>query len=691
MFYKNRVLDVRPDRLDLRDREYRPPLLSLPDAWPTRDDYDKLFKRYIDDDMILDQGDDGACTGFGLAAVINYLWWIDNISSKRKKVSPKMLYNMARIYDEWDGEDYDGSSCRGAMKGWHRHGVCEEESWPHRIDKNSDKKYPTKEWSQEAAKSPLGAYYRINKDSIIDMQAAIREVGAIYCSAVLHEGWWIDESDTLPIIQYSTEKIGGHAFAILGYNKDGFIVQNSWGNRWGYHGFATIGYQDWVENGRDAWVAVRGSVIDRSSSPHTFSSQSLQTIGTEHTLGDSSSMSKYPYENREIAPWSEEKAYKHTLVIGNDGRPKLTIVSESDPEKSAEIICHSYIKEWMERSSRNRRIVIYAHGGLNSEKASIDRVRIMAPYFKENGIYPLFVSWKTGFMESITNQIEDQIYDIFSNAGISPSGAKAQGVLSKFQDVIDRSIENFSRKVLVKGVWSEMKENAKYASDRAVPGYPQHGHTRPGAMVILSRELKRLKDNFGCEIHLAGHSAGSILFGHWLDELTKRSLSVESLTLYAPACTVDFANKHYIKACEKGIVPKEKISIYMMDDERERADSVAIYKKSLLYLVSRALEDIHKTPLLGMNAAWDLKQSQEYDIFNSVTYADIKRWIGFSAGIQRHIYDKSKSKVETSLDDDYIDLAHGSFDNDIKVIEQTIREINDGKKPKYKVENLNGF
>ena len=32
--YENRVLDVRPDRLDLRDREYRPPLLSLPDTWP---------------------------------------------------------------------------------------------------------------------------------------------------------------------------------------------------------------------------------------------------------------------------------------------------------------------------------------------------------------------------------------------------------------------------------------------------------------------------------------------------------------------------------------------------------------------------------------------------------------------------------------------------------------------------------
>ena len=79
-------------------------------------------------------------------------------------------------------------------------------------------------------------------------------------------------------------------------------------------------------------------------------------------------MLKYPYKKKKIIPWSEEEAYKHSLVIGNDGRPKLTIVSESDPEKSAEIICNTYVKEWMNKSVKNRKIIIYAHGGLNNEK-----------------------------------------------------------------------------------------------------------------------------------------------------------------------------------------------------------------------------------------------------------------------------------------------------------------------------------
>ena len=700
--YKNKTLDARPDRLDLRDREYRPPLQSLPPAWPLKEEYETLIKRYTECDMILDQGNEGACTGFGLAAVINYLFWrelletsgADNIDAEmmaKLKVSKAMLYNMARIYDEWEGEDYEGSSCRGAMKGWHRHGVCTDETWPFEPGKETR---PEENWSKEAIFNPLGAYYRINKDSVVDMQAAIREVGAIYCSANVHKGWWLGKENELPIIKQSKSMIGGHAFAFVGYNADGFIVQNSWGDKWGYHGFAVIRYNDWVENGSDAWVAVRGAPVNIDSSPHTFSNHSLQTIAADYTQGGNSVISSslsYPYKHAEIIPWSEEKAYKHSLVIGNDGRPKLTLVSESDPERSAERICGEMIEAWLKKSKKNRKIVIYGHGGLNSEEDSINRIRIMAPYFKANGIYPLFVTWKTGFMESISNQIEEKINDIFFGAGISPSGSRAQGILDKLQDSIDRSIESFAKKIVVKGVWSEMKENAKLASDRAVPGYAQHGNTKPGGMVILAKQLKRLKEAYGCEVHLVGHSAGSILFGHWMDELIKRELPVSSLTLYAPACTVEFANRHYIKAHKKGIFKKEHTHIHVMTDERERADSVAIYKKSLLYLVSRALEDIHKTPLLGMEASWNIAYAKKKDIFNRVSYSSIAKWIKFSPDIHFYTYNKSNSQVKTSQKGDYTKLAHGSFDNDIKVVELTIKQIKGVSKLKYKVENLNGF
>jgi predicted alpha/beta hydrolase family esterase len=480
-----------------------------------------------------------------------------------------MLYSMAKIYDEWDGEDYEGSSCRGTMKGWHRHGVCKEISWKCSTD---EEKFPKENWSQEAVQNPLGAYYRINKDSVTDMQAAIKEVGAIYCSAVIHSGWYIKNQESLLTIECSQESIGGHAFAIVGYNADGFIVQNSWGEEWGHQGFAVITYKDWVKNGADAWVAVRGAPMTQRSSPHTFSNHSLGSVSDD--FEKEIIALKKGIKNRDIKdirPWNEEEAYNHSLVIGNNGRPKLTMVGAQTPEISVQIICHDKIEKWIKESPDNRKIVIYAHGGMISEESSINKIRVMAPYFKANGIYPLFVTWKTSVLETITNQIEDKIIDIFSRVGIEPSSTQAKGILKKSQEAIDRAIENFARKIVVKGSWSEIKENAQFASDRAVRGYARHGHTKAGGMVLLSKELKRLKDKFDCEIHLVGHSAGSILFGYWMDELIKRELSVHSITFFAPACTMEFANKHYIKAYEKKIFAKEKMFIHILDDERECA------------------------------------------------------------------------------------------------------------------------
>jgi hypothetical protein len=66
-------LDARPDRIDFRDYEYRAPLSSLPAQFP--EDIDGLIKGFADAGMVLDQGPQGACTGFGLAATVHHLLW----------------------------------------------------------------------------------------------------------------------------------------------------------------------------------------------------------------------------------------------------------------------------------------------------------------------------------------------------------------------------------------------------------------------------------------------------------------------------------------------------------------------------------------------------------------------------------------------------------------------------------------
>src|SRR5439155_26724167 len=170
----------------------------------------------------------------GLACVVNYLFWMRYVATRAKgrfeRVSPRMLYEMAKRYDEWPGQDYEGSSCRGALKGWHKHGVCGDALWPYRLDAGGEPVFerPSDGWDVDAATGRLGVYYRVDRDSVVDVQAAIADIGAVYVSAEVHDGWDVltharataapASHAELPAIAAPRNpgRRGGHAFALVG-------------------------------------------------------------------------------------------------------------------------------------------------------------------------------------------------------------------------------------------------------------------------------------------------------------------------------------------------------------------------------------------------------------------------------------------------------------------------------------------
>ncbi len=711
------TLDARPDRLDLRDLPYRSPLCSLPPRWPLDADLKRLLPAYVSAGRILNQGNEGACTGFGLACVTNYLYWLRHLDEPRSKtlpelVSPRMFYELAKLYDEWPGQDYEGSSCRGALKGWHKHGVCSAALWPYPLDKDGNGVFqrPSAGWDDDAATRALGVYYRIDKKSVVDMQAAIREIGAVYVSADVHDGWTLAATpmpashDKLPRIPPMTQKTGGHAFALVGYNERGFVLQNSWGTDWGASGFAVLSYEDWITNGTDAWAVALGvpqdlSDIKRRQAPpakpgkgakaaaraaggfRSMAGRSLTDVGATLRVGDNPRDDPWPvnhaFNHAPYQPLRTDEAYTHTLVSGNDGQLMATDFTRarSDREGLAREIVVERPSAWLQaRPGKTVKLTLYAHGGLNDELASIQRISVLAPYFLANGIYPLFFTWKTGPGETLKDMLQDLEHRVFDG------GDRSAGWLDRVREMAseakDRALEAVARQ-FARGIWSEMRENAEGG---AAPGH---------VLDLAARLLRELRDALAkggktLEIHLIGHSAGSILLGHLLGRMGGAdTLQATSCELYAAACSSGFAVQHYGAAAQAGVLSLSQLRLHVLTDANERGDGLpnaehAVYGKSLLYLVSRALDDVRKQPLLGMERAL-VKPDPAWvgDQWAGSPDPDVAAWLALwpAGDLLNRV---TTPKVRTTRAGDQIDASHGSFDHNIDVLTGTLERIRGG-------------
>ncbi len=693
--FKNVIRKARPDRPDLRDKPYQAKLINLSPVSPEP----ALMRKWVPlyRKLILNQGEEGACTGFGLAAVINYLIFRETWLNRRKhpfsKVSAAMLYRLARQYDEWPGEDYEGSSCRGALKGWHKHGVCSWTNWPHDEKKpNSGPK--SKVWETEASAVPLGAYYRVERSQINDLQSAIHEVGAVFVSADVHSGW--DNVETrkskkvgdLPVIPYGRNfKVdGAHSFALVGYNPDGFVVQNSWGPDWGHHGFAVMTFEDWLHHGTDAWVAVMGAprALRPKEIVSPFVSAGRPPLAAKRTGAGASPT--LPPAAQHPGVWDNAAVLRRTVILGNNGRAEKRSIEHFNGAEAVKSVARDALMEWAaRRKEKTVKLALYAHGGLNNEEASLKRVAVLGPWFEANGIFPLFFTWRTGAKETLLHMLNDALPRFLkAEPDFEPAGGmglwfkkQLEKLKERSADALDYAVESACREFVVRGAWAEMKENAA-------------GSTRlDGGITLTAGHLKYVSDQLAksgrrLEIHLAAHSAGSILHGYGLRVLGAAGLPVASCHLYAAACSVEFALERYLPQRQAGGILDAAacpFHVHHMTEKTERADTVGgVYRKSLVYLICRALEPDHKTPILGMEAAWNAALDDR-KIFNRIFteprpgggVSVMKDFRSSIAGITQHTYDAATHKVS---DGESLETPnHGAFDNDIAVITHTLQTM----------------
>ena len=595
---------ARRDSLDFRDWIYEPALVPLAES-------KKPKKRWIE---VLNQGEEGACTGFGLAAVINYLLR-ERDGDDAEKVSPRMLYEMAKHHDRWPGESYDGSSARGAMKGWYKNGVCPAEAWPYEID---DPGELTPEAREKALRYPLGAFYRVLPRRA-DLHAALNEVQVVFATAATHKGW--DEPKD-GVIEFKSTWVeqGGHAFAILGYTEDGYLIQNSWDDNWGgvkigrtfYPGCAIWLYEDFDRNLWDAWVARVGRPYE-SLDALSFSTGRRE----EYTRGTAPAQKSPP----------RAVIRDHFFHIDDGGfDPKGDYYSSAAEARDI-------LKRALQSDAKH--LVFYAHGGLNSVKGAVRRVHKWMPAFERNRIHEIHLVWETGLWAEIRDILlgkQDFVED------------RAGGIGNWWDRWIERITGPAGR-----GIWSEMRSDAEIA-------FGQTGTAGRIVLETLLAELSALPESKRPKLHLAGHSAGSILLGRLLadwDQLqvgAAERFKFDNLVLFAPACTHDFFSATLKPALASHSV--RDLYHFYLDDDTERDDTVAkIYRKSLLYLVSRAYQKKGQVvPLLGM--AKHLGNLDTEGVKSRV-----------------HHYNNGENPGKTSS------RSHGGFDNDLTTMNNMLEIV----------------
>ncbi|TGE03841.1 C1 family peptidase [Hymenobacter fodinae] len=641
---KKRYFSTRPDTLDFRDQRYRPSLVRVP-ARITVQDYEMRFAGHPI--HILDQKESGHCTGFALAAVINCLRQLrQGEECATEPVSPHMLFAMARRYDSWQGEAYEWASARGAMKGWHKHGVCRLKEWgPDTPPPGNLLPPPVRE---DASRTPLGSYYRVNHKDLVEMHSALAEVGVLLATAQIHPGWGggpgLDGPDPATgLINYTPARRSGgseaieeqqqeqfsgidvcHAFAIVGYDDRGFWIQNSWGTAWGKKGFGLLSYDDWLLNGRDVWVAQLGAPV-RVNLRGDESTTSLHEISASEVTKSLVLADLRPH----IVSYCNHGGPQETGTYGNSRDAVRQLLLKS-AEGAVPPLPSSYLDPYLNRKAPLR-LLLYAPEGLEDGHQAARSLLPVLPTLlhEEVNIYPLLLNRRSGLGTPLLSQLQ-----LAYEQRQPDSGADKDAVLPSVRERLPDTLEALVRtrgellwqewkKAAWRLFWAEDQEdsceNELLREQRAslpepvepLPPLPAK-NGRPATtdprqlgcygigydLLLRLQELREAASK--AELHLLGHGVGSLAIVRLVQTLLKDAeqgkstqrfslLHPMSITLWAPACSLALLNNTVGEYVRRH--PACRFTLFTLTPEAEAKDQVGpYYRRSLLHLVARSLD-----------------------------------------------------------------------------------------------------
>ncbi|MCC3159008.1 caspase family protein [Hymenobacter sp. 15J16-1T3B] len=350
--------------------------------------------------------------------------------------------------------------------------------------------------------------------------------------------------------------------------------------------------------------------------------------------------------SRELLPRPLSAADKKRLrphVINLDQGQLSAGGAYQTARRDVEAIFNEHLEQHLAAATaagRPLRVLFFAHGGLVSEQAGLKGALGSLPWWLANHVYPVYFVWETGLTGTL---------------GALIRGAGSRELARGVSDVTDRLVEK-AVGPLGGQLWKNMKDSAEWAHDAT-------GGGRLAAEQLAAfcqRHAAELAAG-RLELHAVGHSAGSIFHSYFVPQALELGVpAFRSLHLLAPAIRTDAFKQRLLPRLRQGI---DALTVFTMHDQLEQADQCAyVYRKSLLYLVSNALETAPHEPLLGLEislrADAALRQALGLD--------------GAGAGAAEVVWSSTEEPTGRSSS---TARAHGDFDNDPATMDSVLRRV----------------
>ena len=228
MEYRTFALGAKEPKVDLRDYTYEPETVlaaELPEH----------FELWTP--PVKNQGFVGSCVAHTAAEIEEYFNYIEG----------KNPYNLSVGYIYGCRYDYKGEGMylRDALKTLSKKGICTHEEFPYNkevpeiislFNEQNNIGWLTDETHK------ITSYFNIKGENIEDkVKRCLMNNGPIMMSVPWYKDFKVIDGIITSPSNFDCS-YGGHCILLYGWNKDGWLIQNSWGENWGNGGRAIYPY-----------------------------------------------------------------------------------------------------------------------------------------------------------------------------------------------------------------------------------------------------------------------------------------------------------------------------------------------------------------------------------------------------------------------------------------------------------------